>query len=75
LQRGNTWGEGFFFKLRATHRAIAGFGFFERYESMPASYAWDCFANANGALDFPAMLARITRLRRDSSASAGAAGG
>lgn len=32
-------GETFFFKLRAPARAIAGFGFFQRYESMPASYA------------------------------------
>lgn len=30
-------GETFFFKLRGPARAIAGFGFFERYESMPAS--------------------------------------
>jgi putative restriction endonuclease len=63
-------GETFFFKLRAPHRAIAGFGFFERYESMPASYAWDCFAEANGAPDLPSMLHRIGRLRRDPSPSA-----
>jgi hypothetical protein len=42
-------GETFFFKLRAPERKIAGFGFFERWESMPASYAWDCFGDANGA--------------------------
>jgi putative restriction endonuclease len=28
-------GAPFFFKLRAPHKAIAGFGFFERYESLP----------------------------------------
>jgi hypothetical protein len=43
-------GETFFFKLRAPHRAITGFGFFERYESMPASYAWDCRAPSNSPL-------------------------
>lgn len=68
-------GETFFFKLRAPHRAIAGFGFFQRWESMPASYAWDCFGDANGAPNFPAMLDRITRLRRDPSPSAGTAAG
>ncbi|MCL5735370.1 MAG: HNH endonuclease [Actinobacteria bacterium] len=68
-------GETFFFKLRAPHRAIAGFGFFQRYESMPASYAWDCFGEANGAPDFPSMLARITRLRRGGSSASGSAGG
>jgi hypothetical protein len=63
-------GETFFFKLRAPHKAIAGFGFFERWESMPASYAWDCFAEANSAPTFAAMLDRITRLRRDPSPAA-----
>jgi putative restriction endonuclease len=29
-------GELFFFKLRAPQKAIVGFGFFERYESLPA---------------------------------------
>jgi putative restriction endonuclease len=68
-------GETFFFKLRAPIKKIAGFGFFERYESMPASYAWDCFGEVNGAPDFRAMLDRITRLRRDPLASAGVAAG
>lgn len=68
-------GETFLFKLRAPHKAIAGFGFFERYESMPASYAWDCFGEANGAPSFPVMLDRITRLRKNPSSSTGAAGG
>ena len=58
-------GEPFFFKLRAPRKAIAGFGFFERYESLPAWLAWDCFGEMNGAPDFPTMVDRITRLRRD----------
>ena len=55
----------FFFKLRAPQKAIAGFGFFERFEVMPAWLAWDCFGQMNGAPDFESMLDRITRLRRD----------
>lgn len=58
-------GEPFFFKLRAPHKAIAGFGFFERYESLPAWLAWDCFGEMNGAPDFDSMVDRIRRLRRD----------
>ena len=55
-------GETFFFKLRDPAKAIVGFGFFQRFESMPARYAWDCFGTANGAPDFESMLARISRL-------------
>lgn len=66
-------GELFFFKLRAPQRAIAGFGFFERYESMSAWTAWDCFGPMNGAPDFGMMVDRICRLRgeRDERAMAG----
>ncbi|MGH8222308.1 MAG: HNH endonuclease [Woeseiaceae bacterium] len=60
-------GELFFFKLRAPHKSIAGFGFFERFESMPAWLAWNCFGSMNGALNFNAMLDRILRLRGDDS--------
>ena len=56
-------GEPLFFKLRAPDRAIAGFGFFERYESLSAWMAWDLFEQMNGAPDFQSMLARILRLR------------
>lgn len=56
-------GEMFFFKLRAPHKSIAGFGFFERYESLPAWLAWDCFTEMNGAPDFESMIDRICRLR------------
>lgn len=61
-------GEPFFFKLRAPYKAVAGFGFFERYESLPAWLAWDCFGEMNGAPDFDAMIERISRLRRDEGA-------
>ncbi len=56
-------GELFFFKLRAPLKTIAGFGFFERYERLPAWLAWDCFKEMNGAPDFESMIDRICRLR------------
>ena len=56
-------GEPFFFKLRAPDKAIAGFGFFERFESRPAWLAWECFREMNGAPDIETMLERILRLR------------
>ena len=62
-------GEMFFFKLRAPHKAVAGFGFFERYESLPAWLAWDCFAEMNGAPDFESMIDRICRLRGEDATS------
>lgn len=64
-------GAPFFFKLRAPLRGIAGFGFFERYESLPAWLAWDCFREMNGAPDFTSMLDRITRLRGNGSTENG----
>lgn len=49
-------GDPFIFKLRAPWKAIAGFGFFQRYERLPAWLAWDSFGTANGAPDFEHML-------------------
>jgi putative restriction endonuclease len=63
-------GEIFFFKLRAPQKAIAGFGFFERFESLPAWLAWECFGQMNGAQDFESMIDRIVRLRGDDARSA-----
>jgi len=56
-------GDPFIFKLRAPEKAIVGFGFFERFEVLPAWLAWDCFGEMNGASDFQGMLDRILRLR------------
>jgi putative restriction endonuclease len=58
-------GAPFFFKLRAPYKSIGGFGFFERYEALPAWLAWECFGEMNGAPDFQSMIDRITRLRGD----------
>jgi len=64
-------GDPFFFKLRAPQKAIAGFGFFERYESLPAWLAWDLFGDKNGAADFDGMLDRILRLRSEEAPRSG----
>lgn len=61
----------FFFKLRAPFKQIAGFGFFERFESLPAWLAWECFGEMNGAPDFETMVDRIVRLRGDGDALTG----
>jgi len=60
-------GDPFFFKLRAPQKAIAGFGFFQRYESLPAWLAWESFEEMNGAPEFESMLDRIIRLRGGNS--------
>jgi putative restriction endonuclease len=56
-------GDMFFCKLRAPHKAIAGFGFFERFETLPAWLAWECFGEMNGAPSFEIMIERIASLR------------
>ncbi|MBW7933112.1 MAG: HNH endonuclease [Gemmatimonadaceae bacterium] len=64
-------GAPFFFKLRAPHKAIAGFGFFERFEVLPAWLAWQCFGQMNGAATFDEMVDRIVRLRHDDAPRTG----
>lgn len=55
-----------FFKLKAPHNAIGGFGFFARASVLPAWLAWDSFDIANGATSFDEMRRRIEKYR-DSS--------
>lgn len=62
-------GDLFFFKLRAPYKTIAGFGFFQRYESLPAWLAWDCFGEMNGAATYEEMIDRICRLRGEDSSA------
>jgi putative restriction endonuclease len=54
----------FLFKLKAPHRAIAGFGYFARYSALPEWLAWDCFGQANGCASREEMHARLERIRR-----------
>ncbi|HMO41556.1 MAG TPA: HNH endonuclease [Kiritimatiellia bacterium] len=60
-------GDLFFFKLRAPFKSLVGFGFFQRYESLPAWLAWDCFGEMNGAQTYEEMIERICSLRGEKS--------
>lgn len=55
-------GELFFFKLKAPHNAIGGFGMFTRGAVLPVWEAWDVFGAANGAPDMHGLLGRLSRL-------------
>lgn len=57
-------GEPLFFKLKAPHNAIGGFGFFAHYSSLPVSMAWDVYGIGNGAPSYPEMRSRLSRIRR-----------
>lgn len=61
-------GDLFFFKLRASQKTIAGFGFFQRFEMLPAWLAWDCFGEMNGASTFEEMIKQISGLRGEDPA-------
>jgi len=56
----------FFFKLKAPHDAIAGFGQFARFERMPLWLAWEVFGEANGVTSERALVERLGRLARGS---------
>ncbi|MEJ7786724.1 MAG: BREX system ATP-binding domain-containing protein [Solirubrobacteraceae bacterium] len=56
----------FFFKLKAPHNAIAGFGQFARFERMPLWLAWEVFGEANGVTSERALVERLGRLARGS---------
>jgi len=48
-------GEPLFFKLKAPHNAIGGFGYFAHYSTLPVSMAWEVYDRGNGALTFGEM--------------------
>jgi putative restriction endonuclease len=54
-------GTPFFFKLKAPHNAIGGFGVFARYEEASPALAWEAFGEQNGASTFQEMWERIGR--------------
>lgn len=56
----------FFFRLKAPHHAIAGFGQFARFERMPLWLAWEVFGEANGVISERALVERLGRLARSS---------
>ena len=56
-------GQPFFLKLKAAHgHAIAGFGFFHRFETMRVQEAWELFGPANGASQLGAMWHQISNI-------------
>lgn len=57
-----TPGEIFFFKLKAPHDAICGFGLFARFARLRVWQAWDVFGQANGTPDEYALVERLQRL-------------
>ncbi len=59
-------GAPFFFRLGAPHKAIAGYGFFARYERVPAWLAWESSA-MNGPI--AEIAARIEAIRRRSGST------
>lgn len=56
-------GEPLLFKLKAPRNAIAGFGFFAHYSSLPVSMAWEIYGEANGAPSFMVMRERLAQIR------------
>ncbi|MCC6873611.1 MAG: HNH endonuclease [Sandaracinaceae bacterium] len=52
-------GTPFFFKLKAPHNAIAGFGYFAGFSVLPDWLAWDTFGTANGVDDLDALRRRL----------------
>lgn len=57
-------GAPFFFRLKSPHNAIAGYGFFARYETAPAWLAWESFGDKNGAESLEDMAQRLQRYRK-----------
>jgi putative restriction endonuclease len=53
----------FFFKLKAPHRAIAGFGYFAKWSSLPPWLAWECFGEGNGCESLAVLEHRLTDIR------------
>ncbi len=56
-------GTPFFFKLKAPHNAIGGFGYFAGFSVLPDWLAWETFGTANGVPDLAALRGRLDRIR------------
>jgi putative restriction endonuclease len=53
----------FFFKLKAPIRAIAGFGYFAKWSSLPVWLAWECFGEGNGVGSLEELERRLAGIR------------
>lgn len=67
-------GTPFFFKLKASHDAIAGFGYFASFSILPDWLAWETFGEANGVDDLAALRARLARIQEGARIDADPAG-
>jgi putative restriction endonuclease len=56
-------GEPLFFKLKAPHNAIAGFGYFAHFSRLPVSMVWQVYGEANGARSYAEMRDTLVRYR------------
>ncbi|MGF1467086.1 MAG: HNH endonuclease [Sandaracinaceae bacterium] len=63
-QRRLALGTPFFFKLRAPHRAVAGFGYFAGFSVLPDWLAWETFGAANGVASLDELRRRLSRIRQ-----------
>ena len=54
--------------LKAPHRALAGFGSFERYVPLPDRFTWETFGKKSGVPDGAVMSHRAARDRRSNAA-------
>lgn len=57
-------GTPFFFKLKAPHHAIAGFGYFAGFSKLPDWLAWETFGESNGVSTLEALRERLGAIRR-----------
>lgn len=53
----------FFFKLKAPHRAVVGFGYFAKWSSLPSWLAWECFGEGNGCASLAELEERLAAIR------------
>ncbi len=56
-------GTPFFFKLKAPHNDIAGFGYFAGFSVLPDWLAWETFGIANGVTSLAALRSRLSRIQ------------
>ncbi len=67
-------GTPFFFKLKAPHHAIAGFGFFADFTILPDWLAWETFGRANGVDSLQGLRVRLGAIQKGARIKADAAG-
>ena len=56
-------GTPFFFKIKAPHNAIAGFGYFAGFSVLPDWMAWETFGESNGVGSLAELRARLRRVQ------------